>query len=380
MDKKLKDYFYIDFMGRKKKGQYRCRVQLNGKRWNKYFDTKEEAEAYKLEVLSKKKKIYRKGDYEYFSLKTLFDELVEFKSHKYAPSTLLNYRHSFKIFNELFDDWFHLLSREDCESILKNSGYGTHKSFNAFNVLNQINEYSKDKYNYSLDWSLSSLRKEIKLIRGQNKKPREYHTKEEIKKISEFLFNHDCSIFKNTVYWYHVYCLGLFLGCRVGELCSLKKKNFNKETKSLLIDSTITKDEKENFIDSKITKTKTSRICQLSDNAIESIEWLIEHSKTKYILGKYSYKIKNDYLDRRIVADNFRPILKHLGIVWIGTHGMFRKTFATQLANLSNKSHRDMIASIQKQLGHKSPQMTLHYIQAIDTDLTDELSKMDDLI
>ena len=40
----------------------------------------------------------------------------------------------------------------------------------------------------------------------------------------------------------------------------------------------------------------------------------------------------------------------------------------------SNKNHRDMIASIQKCLGHKSPQMTLHYIQAIDTDLSEELS------
>lgn len=171
--------------------------------------------------------------------------------------------------------------------------------------------------------------------------------------------------------------------CRIGELYSLKKKNFNNETKSLLIDSTITKDEKENFIDSKNTKIKTSRLCQLSDNAIESIEWLIQHFKTKYIFGKYSYKIKNDYLDRRNVADNFRTILKHLGIVWIGTHGMFRKTFATQMANLSDKSHRDIIASIQKQLCHKSPQMTLHYLQAIDTDLSDlsdELSKMDDLI
>lgn len=39
-----------------------------------------------------------------------------------------------------------------------------------------------------------------------------------------------------------------------------------------------------------------------------------------------------------------------------------------------------LIARIQKQLGHKSLQMTLHYIQAIDTDLADELSKLDNLI
>jgi len=39
-----------------------------------------------------------------------------------------------------------------------------------------------------------------------------------------------------------------------------------------------------------------------------------------------------------------------------------------------------MISGIQKQLEHKSPQMTFHYIQTIDTDLADELSKLDDLI
>ena len=51
-----------------------------------------------------------------------------------------------------------------------------------------------------------------------------------------------------------------------------------------------------------------------------------------------------------------------------------------QIAQASDKSHRDMIASIQKHLGHKSPQMTLHYIQAIDTDLSDELSNLDNLV
>lgn len=35
---------------------------------------------------------------------------------------------------------------------------------------------------------------------------------------------------------------------------------------------------------------------------------------------------------------------------------------------------------LHKAVGHNSPQMTLHYIQAIDTDLSDELSKLDDLI
>lgn len=381
MEKKKKDYFYIDFMGRKKKGQFRCRVQLNGKRWNKYFDSKEEAEQYRAEVLERKRKVYKNGDYEYFSLGTLFHEFMDTQSHILSPSTTYGYNYSFnKIFKPMFEEWFHLVSRDECEKILKEKGFDSSICHDAFHVLNRINIYAKDKYNYSLDWNIVSLRKMIKVRKGHNKKPREYHTKDEIKKITEFLFNYEGDKYKHTIYYYHVYCLGLFLGCRIGELCSLKKENFNKKTKTLLINSTITVDKNGRWIDSNLTKTKASRLCQLSDNAIESIEWLINQSMSNYILGKPNNSYTKMFMDRRVVSDFFRPLLKDLDIPWIGTHGMFRKTFATQMAQLSGKSHRDMIASIQKQLGHKSPQMTLHYIQAIDTDLADELSKLDDLI
>ena len=76
MEKKLKDYFYIDFMGRKKKGQSRCSVQLNGKRWNKYFNTLEEAESYRLEIQEKKRVVYRKGEWQ------------ETQEHLLSPSTI----------------------------------------------------------------------------------------------------------------------------------------------------------------------------------------------------------------------------------------------------------------------------------------------------
>ena len=381
MEKKQKDYFYIDFMGRKKKGHYRCRVQLNGKRWNKYFNTKEEAESYRLEIQEKKRKVYKKGDFKYLSLGTLFHEWIDTQTHNLSSATVYNYSYCFeKVFKKHFEEWFHLIDRDLCESVLVKNGYSSFNCEKAFHVLNQINIFSTDKYKYSLDFQLVSLRKQIKVNRGNRQKPREYHTKEEIKKITEFLFNYTGDKYKNTIYHYHVYCLGLFLGSRAGELCSLKKINFNKESKSLLINSTITKNKKGLFCDSKLTKTKSSRLCQLSDNAIESIEWLINHSRSEYILGKPSNHYGTPFMDRRKISDYFKPILKELDIPWIGTHGMFRKTFATQIAKASTKSHRDMIASIQKQLGHKSPQMTLHYIQAIDTDLADELSKLDDLI
>lgn len=381
------DYFYLDFMGRKKKGQYRCRVQINGKRWNKYFDTKKEAEDYKLKVFINKPKIFRKGEFLYFSLRTLLNEFLEYKSFEWNPSTIYLYSNCFRIFENFFDDWFHLLTKEDCYELLNESNYGQQKLYYGFFLLDEINKYSLDRYNYGLDWSIDSIRKKLRIIRGQRKKPREYHTKEEIKKIANFLGNYSkdnipsyIRNFKNSENFYHIYRLGLFLGCRGGELCSLKKSNYNRVTKSLLINSTISRGSDGLWKDSNLTKTKTSRINQLSDLAIESVEWLINNSNTPYIIGKITPQSKYEFMTIVQMRDKFKRILDFLDIPWIGTHGMFRKTFATQIAQASNKSHRDMIASIQKQLGHKSPQMTLHYIQAIDTDLSEELSKLDDLI
>ncbi len=377
-----KDYFYINFMASKKSKQYRCRVQLNGKRWIKYFDTNEEAEAYRKEINAQKKKIYKKGDIKYLSLKTLLDEYLKFKSADWSPSTTYQNRNSFyQIFKDHYDDWFHLITKESCEMILdKENNRNRMQAFYAFQVLNEVNKFSLDKHKYGLDWSVEILRKQIKIIRGQRKKPREFHLKNEIKSISNFLKNHDGSLFKDTENLFHVYRLGLSLGCRASELCSLKKKNFNKETKTLLINSTLSRSIDHHWYDSQITKTKTSRINQLSNSAINSIEWLIGRSETDFIIGNFTSRSKLDFLTIDIISARFKPILKHLGIPWIGTHGMFRKTFATQIAQASTKTHRDMIASIQKQLGHKSPQMTLHYIQAVDTDLTDELSVLDDLV
>lgn len=96
--------------------------------------------------------------------------------------------------------------------------------------------------------------------------------------------------------------------------------------------------------------------------AIESIEWLIENSNKsyKFIVPKFSKGSKFGF----VCPNNFRGALKAYcklaKIPYIGIHGAMRKTFATLIAKNSEKSHRDMIASIQHHLGHKSPQMTLH--------------------
>lgn len=393
MSKKSKDYFYIDYMPQRRTKPYRCRIQLNGVRWIEYFETKEEAEAYKVEIFDKRTKQYKKGNYNYYSVLFIFNEWLKDKKLEWAGSTYYGHKLNFeKVFHSLKDKWFHLLTFDDCMTLLYQEVGSIHsgKYYYAFQCLQEMNNFSLNKYGYSLSWDVSLIRKKVKIRKGSRKKPREYHTLEEIKNISSFLRDYDPSIvekkntiIRNTKELYHIYRLGLSLGCRVGELCSLKKSNYDKKAKTIIINSTISvsKTSESHFIDNNLTKTKESRSVQLSAMAIESIDYLMKVSKTKYILPNFANINSNSvFLKPRTLRDKFKFVFRNIEAIWIGTHGMFRKTFATQIAQASDKSHRDMIASIQKHLGHKSPQMTLHYIQAIDTDLADELSKLDDLI
>lgn len=386
MDKKIKDYFYIDFMKNKKSKQYRCRIQLNGKRWIEYFDTLTEAESYKLEIQSRRTKHYKKNEFEYFSFLHIVNEYLKDKKLEWSDATYYNHSLNIKnVFGSFNNKWFHTISLEDCLELLHSepNSINCSKYYYGFQCLQEMNKFALNKYGYSLGWDVSIIRKKIKITKGGRKKPREYHTLDEIKAISSFLKNNKNKRIRNTDELYHIYRLGLSLGCRVGELCSLKKANYDKSARTLIINSTISVSatHKGHWKDSNLTKTKESRSVQLSAMAIESIDYLMNVSNTKYILPNFANINSNSvFLKPRTLRDKFKYVFRNIDAVWIGTHGMFRKTFATQIAQASDKSHRDMIASIQKHLGHKSPQMTLHYIQAIDTDLSDELSKLDNLI
>lgn len=375
-----KNFVYIAYLKNKKSKQYRCRVSMNGKRWTEYFNSADEANAFKAKLDKERGQHFKKGDFEYLSLNKLFQEWLTTKSFEWSSSTVYGRRKNFfKMFSSLGDKWFNLIDEADCYLLLSKELEHIHKMkyYMAFQTLDELNKYSLNKYKIGLSWSVTLFRKKIKIIRGTRRKSREYHTKDEMIKISAYLSNPDTKI-KNREILYHIYRAGISLGCRVGELCSLKKINFNEKEKSLIIDSTISVDSSRGnfFKDSTLTKTKSSRVIRLSDSAVESLKYLSKISKTKYILP-YVEKCHYDFLKPQVISSAFKVVLNHLGIIWIGTHGMFRKTFATQIAIHSKKGHRDMIASIQYHLGHKSPQMTLHYIQAVDTNLDDELMLFD---
>ncbi|MFG1523866.1 tyrosine-type recombinase/integrase [Halobacteriovorax sp. RZ-3] len=373
---------YITELKNKKTNRFRLRLQINGERKYYYFNSREDAEKYRSQILVDSPKIYKKGKVQYFSIRTLFNEYLEFKKLSLAESTILNRGGEFRnFFNGFLDKWLHLLTKDDVVKIVKKEmSVSSRKCHTAIFTLCELNEYSLEKYGYGLTWSPVPLKKQIKIQKGMRKKPREYHTKEEMVLIASHLKKLSISKKKKSnffLFLYHVYRAGVSIGARGGEICSLKKKNFNKRDKTLLINSTIANG-LNGAIDSKVTKTKESRVVQLSNVAIDSIEWLIQNSSNEYVLGCPKGSRFNFYTTG-CLSDYFKRYLRDVDVPWIGTHGLFRKTFATQIALNSKKGHRDMIASIQNQLGHKSPQMTLHYIQEVDTSLDDELSLFDDL-
>ena len=65
--------------------------------------------------------------------------------------------------------------------------------------------------------------------------------------------------------------------------------------------------------------------------AIESIDYLIGVSSSKYIVPNFTGG-KSLFLYPKSLREKFKYVFKHIDSLWIGTHGMFRKTFATQVA------------------------------------------------
>lgn len=127
----------------KKSKKIRCRIQLNGKRWYEYFDTHEEALAYKEKIFTNRTHHYKKGEVEYRSLLYVFNKWLEEKSLEWKPSTVYNRKRVFlKVFAHLKDKWFHHVSEEECISILKTEpNIHNMKFYVAFQTLDDLNSF-----------------------------------------------------------------------------------------------------------------------------------------------------------------------------------------------------------------------------------------------
>lgn len=371
-----KDYSYIDHLKERKTKPFRLRLQISGVRKNYYFATKEEAEIFKLEQSAFKDKVYKKGDCVHYSLLTLFREWIVEKELSVSSGTIVTLISAFKHLSSLNNSWLIQISKSDCLNLIKNDPSKSLKL--ALSILSEINKFSLEKYDYGFNWNLDGLVKNFKPKLKSVKKVRSFYTEEEI----GLILNH---LKKKNLYWFHFFRLGFSLGARIGEICSLKKINYYKSEKLLVIDSTL----HSVFIggkiiiqDSQTTKNGEARGISLGSSAIESIDYFLslnKNSQNPYLVSR-NRKYKSQFMSKGAANFVLKQVSQELGLIYLPSHCAFRKTFATMVAKKSKKTHRDMISAIQKQLGHKSPQMTLYYIQSIELGLDDELSELDKIL
>lgn len=204
-----------------------------------------------------------------------------------------------------------------------------------------------------------------------------------MKKIASCLLNPTDYGFeiKDNIWKYHLYVLGVNTGLRVGEIFSLKKSNYIAGESKILVNSTLSRrreNDKAVYYDSNKTKNKTQRYLKLNSQAKIAVEYFLTKNTENSFLVSSPDK-KSGFMLPSIARDMLHQVCTFLAVPYIGSHGAFRKTFATQIALTSNKNFKDKVESIQLHLGHKSPQMTMHYIQAIDTNLDDELELLSDI-
>lgn len=378
MKENKNDYGYITKLKTKKEKPYRLRLQINGKRCIYYFATNEEAISFRDKNKNLKDKVYRKGDSFHASILTLFREWIKEKELSVSSGSIVSIRNAFKHLASFNGQWLDQISKDDCLNLMIKDPSKSLKL--AFSALSEINKFSLEKYNYGFNWNIDGLIKGFKTKSKSHKRIRSFYREDEIALILNHLKEKD-------LYWFHFFRLGFSLGARIGEICSLKKSNFHKSEKGLVIDSTLQAsfvDGKVTIQDSDTTKNGESRMISLSASAIESIEYFLSLHKSKNITSPYiiTKKTKSKYLflSKSAVNSILKKISEELGLMYLPSHCAFRKTFATMVAKKSKKSHRDMISAIQKQLGHKSPQMTLYYIQSIELGLNDELDELDKIL
>lgn len=368
---------------KKKKGKhskpYYCRVQVNGRRTYKHFENYEDAENYLSTCKSQQTKHFKKGKTEQHSLYSLYQTWRKNKARMIKASTLSNYDYHFNFLSSLYQTWFQDITKQDVEELInKEATPHQWKIKICLQILNQLNLFCADLSQKGLSWSPSNWSKEIKPKKGKNKKPREFHTKEEIIQIIDCLSDpkkYGLTI-KNSQWCLNFYLLGVNTGARIGELASMKKKNCLIQEKKILIDSTLTSVRGSNgtfqYVDGGSTKSGNNRFISMNNKVLEAVQFFLsENNEEGFLIPSIPGTKRSNIMSK--IRNTLKRVCKALGIPYIGTHGTFRKTFATQIAQISKKSFTDMIASIQKYIGHSSPQMTMYYIQAMEQTLDDEL-------
>lgn len=370
------------------KKKFKTRVSINGKRNTYTFDSQEELDRFTASLKFKRFRNYRKGKTEYLTLGFLFSEYIKtsgFLSLK--NSTRINYLNSFKLLEHLNSRFLHSITNQDLSSLLS-KGFHASRLSCALRLLDRIANYTLIHYSYSSGFSVGAFRKQVK-VRVSPVKKDSFHTKVEIGKILSVLnskesWSRERAIRKNLDWFKHFYIIGISTGMRIGEICALRKEDFCEDTGTIYVrGSATTCSVTGKHIISDSTKNGEHRKLELNSQAVQSMIWFRDNSPAGSPYLIFSRNNNHSFSKTTEFGNFIKRICRVAGVRELSSHSAFRKTFATHLAVEESKAGRhyhELLFNLQKFLGHKSPTMTLRYIQNTSQGMSSSLKSFGDSI
>jgi len=266
-------------------------------------------------------------------------------------------------------------------------------------LLQQLNDFSDELYNTKLLFDPRALRKLFKKPRKKSSYSTiQYHSNEQVKKVLSFLstkqfstYHHKSTntlvrrtMFDKQEWLYAVYVISITTGLRVGELCSIKKENYDKENKTLLINSTITYSLSGKFVDGNSTKTSQDRLLKLSTITIKQIDFLLSNHSGLYIIPLFNNREKGSHSSGQNINRVMKRVFKACGVPVISSHRYARKTYVTLLFDKATnndkrkKSFRDTAEALKNDIGHSDISTTMLYARPLIDNIDDDKEELFD--
>lgn len=384
---------------RKRNGKWSYRYRVLDPKTGKWKQKETRGFATKKEALSESVRIQaelEKGIY-IEEKKITFDEFAEKWIDIYAASgakesTVDLRRRSLKIASNYFGKLkmkdITKLMYQDTLNELKKKGY-KRRSIAIFHealpmLFSKAVELEVIKTDPTIGASVPEFKHTVEELEEDAEIPK-YLEKEELKALLSTLETH------STFREYALIMTLAYTGIRIGELCALKWKDFNREEKYISITKTIyiAKGGIKNY---KLTtpKTKTSkRKVTISESVIETLDKL-KQVQNEYKMSKRNIYYDNDFMfanDRKSPGYPESPVFvdqqfkKYLALsklpVTLSPHSL-RHTHVSLLAETGKVA----LETIQRRLGHKNDRVTreiyLHVTKKLQSEAPELFEKLMD--
>lgn len=298
------------------------------------------------------------------TLDSLMEVYVSMKKNSVKPTTFDSVKVTQKLISErighysMFDLTPELIQEKLISNLCNTHAYSTiHKTYV---LLNECMKFAIDK-----EYITKNPCSQVKMPKKEN------FNKKEIRILSETEIQNfkeaALSTYKGSsmpVYQYgNIICLVIYTGLRVGELCALKWKDVDFQSKRLNINKNIVaiyKNGERTLIEQQTTKSGKPRIVPLNDRAIEVL-----NKQRQLVCGDindYIVNGKNEIVDKTVVANTYPKICKRAKIEnSSGIHSL-RHTFAS----LAIRKGVD-IKVVSEILGHASVNFTYNtYVHIVE--------------